>query len=111
MLKDVGMAFVVACYRIDAIIVERNADIDGIVGSSSLPPALPHELVRITAADLLRKARKQACRSEKQYSRQQIDAIADQRKVLLRAYRNEPVLREGIDYCNGKTSSKQRGAF
>jgi hypothetical protein len=104
MLKDVGIAFVVACYRIDAIIDERNPEIDGIVAPSSLPPALPHELVRITAADFLRKARKQTCRLERQYSRQQIDAIADQHKALLRAYRNEPVIREVIAGCNEKTS-------
>ena len=104
LLKDIGMAFIVACNRIDNIVVERNPDNSANHGLSSLPPVLPHELVKITPAEFLRKACNQSALLESYYSAEQIDVIADQHKKLLCAYRSEPTLRSGIDSCYGKTS-------
>jgi hypothetical protein len=104
MLKDIGMAFVIACDRISGIVVERNDDNSALNGPSSLPPVLPHELVQMTAAEFLRKARHQAIRLETFYDSLQIDVIADQHKELIRAYRNEPVLRAALDECTGTMS-------
>ena len=64
LLKDIGMAFIEACDRIDNIVVERNPDNSASHGPSSLPPVLPHELVKITPAMFLRKARNQSARLE-----------------------------------------------
>jgi hypothetical protein len=99
-LQDIGMAFIVACDRIQNIVVERNADNSAIHGPSSLPPVLPYELVKISAAEFLRKARNQSARLESYYSIEKLDVIADQHKELLRSYRSEPSLRAGIDSCN-----------
>lgn len=104
LLEDIGKAFIVACDRIDNIVVERNADNSASHGPSSLPPVLPHELVKISAAEFIRKARSQSTRLESYSSAAKIDVIADQHKELLRAYRSEPVLQSSIDSFNGKTS-------
>ena len=99
LLKDIGMAFIVACNRINNLVVERNPDNSASHGPSSLPPVVPHKLVKITPAKFLCKARNQSARLESYYSAEQIDVIADQHKELIRAYRSEPTLRSGIDYA------------
>ena len=104
LLKDIGMAFIMACDCINNIIVERNPDNSASHGPSSLPPVLPHELVKITPAKFLCKARNQSARLESYYSSEQIDVITDQHKELRHAYCSEPTLRSGIDSCDGKTS-------
>jgi hypothetical protein len=103
LLLDIGMAFVVACDRIDDICVQRDST-NSPDSNQSLPPVLPHELVKMSPADFIRMTRKQAYRLEHRYSVEQIDVIADQHKALLRAYRSEAVLRAGIDACDARTS-------
>jgi hypothetical protein len=103
LLLDVGLVFVVACNRISDIAVNRGA-VNERSPEQSLTPVLPHDLVKISAAEFLRKALKQVARLEHHYCTDHINVIADQHKALLRAYRVEPVLRSGIDASNGRTS-------
>lgn len=101
MLKDIGMAFVVAYDHISGIVVERKEDNSALNGLSSLSPVMPLELVQKNATELLRKARHQATRLETFYYSQEIDTIADQHKDLIRAYRNGPVIYAALDECTG----------
>jgi hypothetical protein len=103
LLLDVGLEFVVACNRISDIAVNRDAVIERSP-EQSLTPVLPHNLVKLSAAEFVRKALKQVARLEHHYCTDHIDVVADQHKALLRAYRVEPVLRSGIDASNGRTS-------
>jgi hypothetical protein len=65
---------------------------------------LPHELVKLSAAEFIRKIRQHAFRLEHRYSAAQIDNIADEHKTLLYAYQSEPVLKDGIDSLSSQSS-------
>lgn len=104
MLRDIGMAFFVACNRISKILVQKNEDHSALDGPSSLPPVLPHELVQVSATYFLHMARHQATRLETFYDSQKIHAVADQHKELLRAYHNERVIRAALDGSDGTMS-------
>ena len=97
LLQDIGMAFIVACNHIQNIIVECNPDNNAIHELSSLPSVLPHELMKISAAEFLHKAHNQSACLESYYSIMQIDVITDQHKELLCSYRSEPVLCSDIE--------------
>lgn len=102
LLVDVGLVFVVACEKIAEICVQRDSA-NGPITSDCLPPVLPHELVKTTAADFIRMVRRQSYRLERRYNVEHIDVIADQHKGLSRAYRRDEVLRAGIDACDART--------
>ena len=106
MFNDIASVYVTACYCIDEIAVYRDDNNNPFDDPSSYPPVLPHELVKLTAAEFIRKARPYAYRLERRYSADHIDSIADEHKVLLHAYRSEPVLQQSIDAQSCRSSFK-----
>jgi hypothetical protein len=73
---------------------------------NSLPPVLPHELVKLTAANFIRKIRQHVFQLKHRYAAGQIDVIADEHKTLLYAYQSESVLKEAIDSLSSRSSFK-----
>ncbi len=71
-----------------------------------MSPVLPHELVKFTVAQYIRKIHQHAFRLEHHYSVAQIDIIIDEHKAFVHAYRSEPMLKQGIDAMSGKSSFK-----
>ncbi len=69
-----------------------------MVDPGSIPPVLPHELVKLSAVDFIQKIRQHVFRLEHCYSSAQIDLIVDEHKALIHAHRCEPVLKDGIDF-------------
>ena len=105
LVVDIGRVFVVACSRVAAITPERDSNNDAVMNPTPMLPAvLPHELVKMTAVEFLRKARHHSTRLDHTFPVGHIDVIGDEHKELLQAYRNEPVLRSAIDTCSGTTS-------
>jgi hypothetical protein len=102
--NDIALVYVTACNRINEISIYRDHNNNPCADPSSLPPVLPHELVKLSAAEFIRKIRQHAFRLERRYSATQIDSIADEHKTLLYAYRSEPVLKEGIDSLSSQSS-------
>jgi hypothetical protein len=102
--QDVALVYVTACNRIDEISIYRDHNNNACADPSSLPPVLPHELVKLSAANFIRKIRQHAFRLEHRFKAGQIEAIADEHKTLLHAYRSEPTLKEGIDSLSGRSS-------
>ncbi len=49
-----------------------------LANPSSFPPELPHELVKLFAAEFIRKMRHYSYRLEQRYSSEHIDTIADE---------------------------------
>jgi hypothetical protein len=104
LLRDIGLVFVVASDQINKISTRRNADNSPFCADqNSIPPVLPHELVTVSAANFLRCVRKQRERLEYCYPLGQVDAVCNQHKELLRAYRSENVLRAAIESVNNNT--------
>jgi hypothetical protein len=73
---------------------------------SSIPPVLPHELVKLSVADFIQKIRQHAFQLEHCYSSAQIDLIADKHKALIHAHRRELVLKDDIDSFSSNSSFK-----
>ncbi len=67
---------------------------------------LPHDLIKLSAAEFIRRARQHTYRLQHHYSVDHIDVIADKHKLLLHAYRSEPVLKQAIDGLDGRSSFK-----
>ncbi|KAI2505628.1 deoxyribose-phosphate aldolase [Fragilaria crotonensis] len=74
-----------------------------------IPPVLPHELVKLSAANFIRKIRQHAFRLEHRYTAAQIDIITDEHKILLYAYQSESVLKDGIDSLSSRSCFKEDG--
>ncbi|CAM6063772.1 unnamed protein product [Sphagnum tenellum] len=72
----------------------------------SIPPVLVHELVKLSAADFIRKIRQHVFRLEHCYSSAQIDLIADEHKALIHAHICEPMLKDDIDSFSSNSSFK-----
>ena len=106
MIEDIGRVFLSACKGINSIMIHRkNDNTPQADPQRSLPPVLPHELVRVTAANFIRKARQQGTRLQKHFGvSSHLDIIADEHKALLAAYRHEEVLAICIDGCDANTS-------
>lgn len=68
-----------------------------LVNPSSLPSMLPHDLVKLYAAQFLRSVPQFVYRLEHWYLVDHIDVIRDEHKLLLHAFWTEPVLKHGID--------------
>jgi hypothetical protein len=107
LLQGVGDVFCNAINGVNSIVVARDRE-NGPSGDSLsrlVPPVLPHELVKISAADFLRRARHQATRLNGHFgSNAKIDVIADEHKALIMAHRREEVLRTCIDSGDNSTS-------
>jgi hypothetical protein len=77
-----------------------------MVDLGSIPPLLPHELVKLSVADFIRKIRQHAFRLEHCYSSTQIDFIADEHKALIHLHRCEPMLKDDINSLSSISSFK-----
>ncbi|KAI2506193.1 hypothetical protein MHU86_8228 [Fragilaria crotonensis] len=104
--RDIALVYVTACNRIDEITVYRDHNNNPCADPNSLPPVLPHELVKLSAANFIRKIRQHAFRLEHRNTAAQIDIIADEHKILLYAYQSESVLKEGIDSLSSRSCFK-----
>ncbi|CAN5966279.1 unnamed protein product [Sphagnum jensenii] len=76
--NDIASVYVTACDRVSQLSSLRDADNNALANPSSLP--LHH------------------------YSVDHIDVIADEHKLLLHAYRSEPVLKQAIDGLDSQSS-------
>ena len=81
--NDFALVYFTACNRINEISIFRDHNNNPCADPSSLPPVLPHELVKLSAAEFIRKIRQHAFRLERRYSAAQIDNIADEHKPSL----------------------------
>jgi len=48
--RNIGLVYVMACDRINSICVHRDHDNNLFADRTSLPPVLPHELIKFVAA-------------------------------------------------------------
>ncbi len=103
---DIGLVYVTACDRINSICVHRGHNYNLFTDPTSLSPVLPHELVKFTAAQYIRKIRQHTFHLEHRYSATQIDIIVDEHKAFIHAYQSEPMLKQGIDVMFGKSNLK-----
>ena len=58
--RDIALVYVTACNRIDEISIYRDHSNNPCDDPNSLPPVLPHELVKLSAANFIRKIRQHA---------------------------------------------------
>ncbi|OAE26611.1 hypothetical protein AXG93_4542s1320 [Marchantia polymorpha subsp. ruderalis] len=85
--NKIALVYVTACDRVSQLIALRNADNHALANPSSLYLVLSHDLVKLSVAEIIRNARRQTYRLQHCYSVDHIDAIADEHKLLLQAYR------------------------
>jgi hypothetical protein len=104
--NDIASVYVTACDRVSQLSSLRDADNNALANPSSLPPVLPHDLIKLSAAKFIRRARRHTYRLQHHYSVDHIDVIADEHKLLLHAYRSEPILKQAIDGLDGRSSFK-----
>ncbi len=102
--NDIASVYVTACDRVSQLSSLRDADNNALTNLSSLPPVLPHDLIKLSAAEFIRRAHRHTYRLQHHYSVDHIDVIADEHKLLLHAYRSEPVLKQAIDGLDGRSS-------
>jgi hypothetical protein len=103
---NIALVYVTACNRIHEISTYRYRNNNAMVDLGSIPPVLPHELVKLSAADFIRKIRQHAFRLEHCYSSTQIDFIADEHKALIHLHRCEPMLKDDINSLSNISSFK-----
>jgi hypothetical protein len=104
LLSDIGRVFTVACDRISNVCVLRNEDNGPYIDAELLPPVLPNALVKIRPGDFLRKVCAFKFRLQHQYSDAQVDVIADEHRALIMHYRNDEVMKQGIDSLQSTSS-------
>ncbi len=104
--RNIGLVYVMACDRIDSICVHRDHNNNPFIDPTSLPPILPHELMKFVAPWYIRKICQHAFCLEHHYSSDQIDIIVDEHKALVHVYQSELVLKQGINVLSGKSSFK-----
>ena len=102
--QDIVLVYVTACNRIDEISIYCDHNNNACANPSSPPPALPHELVKLSAAYFIRKICQHVFQLEHHFKAGQIEAIADEHKTLLHAYQSETILEEEIDSLSGQSS-------
>jgi hypothetical protein len=93
LFNNIASVYVIAYDRISELFAYRDENNNLLANPSSFPPLLPHELVKLSAAEFIRKMRCYSYRLEQRYSSEHIDTIADEHKQLLHAYRTEQVLK------------------
>ncbi len=106
LFNDIASVYVTACDRISKLSAYRDENNNPLADPSSFPPVLPHELVKLSAAEFIRKMRRYNYRLEHRYSSEHIDTIADEHKQLLHAYRTEQVLKQSIDALSSQSAFK-----
>ncbi len=106
LFNDIASVYVTACDHISKLSAYRNENNNPLADLSSFPPVLPHELVKLSVAEFIRKMRRYSYRLEQHYSSEHIDTIADEHKQLLHAYRTEQVLKQSIDALSSQLAFK-----
>jgi hypothetical protein len=74
------------------------------IDQNSLPPILPNALVKTRPGDFLRQVCSFKLLLEHQYSDAHVDIIADEHRALIMHYRNDEVLKNGIDSTKSTAS-------
>jgi hypothetical protein len=54
--NDIASVYVTACDRVSQLSSLRDADNNALANPSSLPPVLPHDLIKLSAAEFIRRA-------------------------------------------------------
>jgi branched-subunit amino acid transport protein len=81
--NDFALVYFTACNRINEISIFRDHNNNPCADPSSLPLVLPHELIKLSAAEFICKICQHAFQLERRYSAAQIDNIADEHKPSL----------------------------
>ncbi|CAK9276213.1 unnamed protein product [Sphagnum jensenii] len=89
LFNNIASVYVTACNRISKLSAYSDENNNLLPDPSSFPPVLPHELVKLSAAEFIPKMRRYSYRLEHHYSSEHIDIIANEHKQLLHAYRTE----------------------
>jgi len=106
LFNNIASIYVTACNRISELSTYRDENNNPLVDPSSFPPVLPHELIKLSAAEFIRKMRRYSYRLEQRYSSEHIDTIANKHKQLLHAYRTEQVLKQSINALSSQSAFK-----
>jgi hypothetical protein len=106
LFNDIASVYVTACNRISELSTYRDENNNPLADPSSFPPVLSHELIKLSAAEFIRKMRCYSYRLEQRYSSEHIDTIADEHKQLLHAYRTEQVLKQSINALSNQSAFK-----
>jgi hypothetical protein len=106
LFNDIASIYVTACNHISKLSAYRDENNNPLADPSSFPPVLPHELIKLSAAEFIRKMRCYSYRLEQHYSSEHIDTIADEHKQLLHAYRTEQVLKQNINALFSQSAFK-----
>ncbi|CAK9276214.1 unnamed protein product [Sphagnum jensenii] len=93
LFNNIASVYVTACNHISKMSAYNDENNNLLPDPSSFPPVLPHELVKLFAAEFIPKMRCYSYRLEHRYSSEHIDTITDEHKQLLHAYRTEQVLK------------------
>ncbi len=86
---DIAFVYVNACDRIHEIFAYQDRNNNAMADLGSIHLVLPHEFVRLSTVDFIRKIRQHAFRLEHCYSLAQIDLIVDEHKALIHAHRRD----------------------
>ena len=90
--------------RIAAICVERDSSNNP---TDSMPPVLPHQLVKIRGREFSNFVRLQMDRLLARWTPQKIELIEQNFQDLRAAYEREPALKQLLDNCDSKTTFEQ----
>jgi hypothetical protein len=97
LFNDITSVYVTAYNHISELSTYSDENNNLLADPSSFPLVLPHELVKLSVAEFIRKMCRYSYRLEERYSSEHIDTIADEHKQLLHAYRTEQVFKQSID--------------
>jgi hypothetical protein len=86
LFNDITSVYVTACDRISELFAYRDENNNPLADLSSFPPVLPHELVKLSAAEFIRKMRCYSYQLGQCYLNEHINE-------LLHAYRTEQVFK------------------
>jgi hypothetical protein len=106
LFNDIASVYVTAYNRISELSAYSDENNNLLADSSSFPLVLPHELVKLSAAEFIRKMHRYSYRLEQHYSSEHIDTIADEHNQLLHAYRTEQVLKQSINALSSQSAFK-----
>ncbi|CAK9260405.1 unnamed protein product [Sphagnum jensenii] len=106
LFNDIASVYVIAYNRISELSAYSDENNNLLADPSSFPLVLPHELVKLSAAEFIRKMRRYSYRLEQHYSSEHIDIIVDEHKQLLHAYRTKQVLKQNIDALSSQSAFK-----
>ncbi|CAM6014657.1 unnamed protein product [Sphagnum balticum] len=106
LFNDIVFVYVTACDRISELSTYRDENNNLLADPSSFPLVLPHELIKLFAAEFIRKMCHYNYRLEQRYSSEHIDTIVDEHKQLLHAYWIEQILKQSIDALSSQLAFK-----